>query len=155
MPIWQNKWLCVTEKSVEIPTVTPTIIKEMVCFTLGSKVYRVGEEIKEMEVAPYASSGRTMLPVKYVADALGISARDIVWNSKAKTVTIYTNDIIVLTLGSKVMKINGESVYMSAMPEVVSERTFIPVAEITRALHIETHWDHISKQVTFETNKIA
>ena len=53
------------------------------------------------------------------------------------------------------MKINGESVYMSAMPEVVSERTFIPVAEITRALHIETHWDHISKQVTFETNKIA
>ena len=152
-PIWQGPFVWVSEK-VNTPNVpVPEKKTETVRFIMGSKTYYVGQEAKEMEAAPYISSGRTMLPVKYVADAMGISPGAVVWDGRQKTVTIYAADTIVLQLGSTMMKINGEEVKMSAAPEAVNGRTFIPVAEITRALQIDTRWDSINKQVSFTVNR--
>ncbi|MBE6023692.1 MAG: hypothetical protein E7231_10750 [Cellulosilyticum sp.] len=152
VPFWQGAFISVSERSAEEVEVVPSQTMVTVCFTLGNPYYTLGDELKEMEAAPYSSNGRTMLPIRYVADALGISAEFVVWNAQAKTITIYAEDIIVLELGSKIMKINGQTIEMSAMPEVVNGRTFIPVAELTRSLGIITTWHNEKKQVSFITN---
>lgn len=152
-PVWQGPFVWVNEK-VSAPNVpVPVERKETVRFIMGSTVYYVGQEAKVMEAAPYISSGRTMLPVKYVADAMGISPGAVAWDGGRKTVTIYAADTIVLQLGSRTMKIGEEEVEMSAAPEAVNGRTFIPVAEITRALQIDTKWDGVNKQVSFTVNR--
>ena len=120
-----------------------------VLFTLGQKAYQVGVHSYTMEAAPYASGGRIMLPIKYVSEALGITADAIKWNHLTKTVTIHAQETIHMTLGSTIMTINNEKVTMSAAPEAMNGRTFIPVAEITRALKVTTNWDHTKKQVSF------
>ena len=149
LPVWQGPFVGVSEK-VSVPNVpVPAEKQETVRFIMGSTIYYVGQEAKMMDAAPYISSGRTMLPVKYVADAIGIAPGAVAWDGQHKTVTIYAADTIVLQLGSTTMKIGDEEVTMSAAPEAVNGRTFIPVAEITRALQIDTKWDGINKEVFF------
>ncbi|MBP3887776.1 MAG: copper amine oxidase N-terminal domain-containing protein [Cellulosilyticum sp.] len=153
----KKTFIKVNETSVEVPTQPKDeVIEEevpkietKVIFTLGKTTYQNGETIKVMDAAPYASSGRTMLPIKYVAEALGISGENIQWNHTTKTVTILGDKRISLCIGSQTMTVDGEKIMMSTMPEVVNGRTFVPVAEISRALNVETNWDHITKKVTF------
>lgn len=155
MPIAEGTLIQVVEAPVEGPVIPndeeneTELPKMQVTFTLGKTTYQIGEVIKSMDATPYASNGRTMLPIKYVSEALGISQSDIHWNQQTKTVTIYTDETITLKLGSPIMTINDENITMSAVPEAINGRTFIPVAEITRALKVETNWDHVSKQVSF------
>lgn len=158
MPIVQGTFIQINETSIQTPSkpndvITPEEEVEegltQVSFTLGQTTYQSGDKLKEMDAAPYGSNGRTMLPIKYVAEALGISAADIHWNNTTKTVTVYGEQIVTIQLGSYVMGVNGEEITMSATPEAVNGRIFVPVAEISRAMNITTHWDHINKQVTF------
>ncbi len=157
LPFIKKAFIQVNQKSVQEPNQPKDeVIEEelpkietKVIFTLGKTTYQNGETIKVMDAAPYVSNGRTMLPIKYVAEALGISSQAIGWNNTTKTVTILGSQNITLCIGSRTMIVDGEKIMMSAAPEVINGRTFIPVAEISRALNVETSWDHIKKQVTF------
>lgn len=153
IPVWHAPFVWVEERRNDTEQFEPSHRSETVCFTIGSNNYVVGQLVKGMEAPPYISNGRTMLPVKYVADAIGIAPEEIVWHEGKKQVTIYGEDTIVLQVGNQFMTINGEQVPMSAAPQIVSGRTFIPVAEITRALKIETQWNSMKKQVSFVINQ--
>ena len=147
-PIWEGTFFEVQEKDDDTEVVPPPVITP-VKFTIGKNRYAVGSIQKEMDATPYITNGRTMLPIKYVADAIGINGGNILWNAQTKTVTIKKVQTIVLQIGSKIMRIDGKSYTMSAPPEIKSGRTFIPVAEVTRALNIETVWDNTAKTVIF------
>ncbi len=54
---------------------------------LGSAKMQVDDEIKVLDVPAKAASGRTLLPLRAVSEALGC---DVDWNNAAKTVTITT-----------------------------------------------------------------
>ena len=156
MPVAQGTLIRVNEMINEAPDKSEDEDKQevdkplvQVVFTIGQMTYQSGEKEKMMDVAPYTRNGRTMMPIKYVAEALGISAANIHWNNTTKTVTIYADQKVTLQLGSLEMTINGEKVMMSAAPEAIQGRIFVPVAEISRALNVTTNWDNIKKQVTF------
>lgn len=120
-----------------------------VAFVIGQDTYtKDGVEIT-MDTAAYISQGRTMLPVRYVSDALGIDSKAILWDNTSKTVTVLGDRIIQIKLGSKEMLINGASVPMTAAAEMKNSRVFIPVAEIARALNADVAWDDTSKTATF------
>jgi hypothetical protein len=120
-----------------------------VVFKIGEAAYTVNGEKKTMDALPYIKNGRTMLPIKYVAYALGISSENVLWNSATSTVTVKGAQLVELKVGSTLMKIDGTSKQMSAPPEIINGRTFVPVAEITRALGVETKWDEVLRSVTF------
>lgn len=161
MPVREEKFIEVVLNPVQVPSKPnegsiepeqsrPESTSLQAIFTLGTPKYQVNQVEKLMDAVPYISSGRTMLPIKYVSEALGISSGAIKWNSVAKTVMIQAEKMIVLTLGSNQMQVGSEILQMAAAPEIVNGRTFVPVAEITRALNVETSWDHLTKQVTFK-----
>lgn len=152
-PIWEDAFVWVEERVMEKPEPAPAITKMMVQFTINSPTYWVGEQVKSMDAAPYISKGRTMLPIKYVADAVGIAEEDVFWNHETKTVTLNGKQKVVLQVGSLQMIVDGEEKQMIAAPEIVNGRTFIPVAEITRALGITTNWNSETKQVILEVYK--
>ncbi|MDF2615242.1 MAG: copper amine oxidase N-terminal protein [Clostridia bacterium] len=122
---------------------------QKVTFTIGQAAYTVGGDKKVMDAAPYIKNGRTMLPIKYVAYALGIPEANVLWNETTRTVTVKASQVIELKIGSTSMKTDGVVKVMSAPPEINNGRTFVPVAEITRALGVVTLWDENLRTVVF------
>mgnify|MGYP000893584281 CR=1 FL=1 len=120
-----------------------------VSFTVGATEYTVGEDVAVADAAPYIKDGRTMLPVKYVAYALGIEPQNIKWDQATKTATILGDRVIQVKVGSKELVVNGAVLQMDTAAEVVDGRTFLPIAWVASALNVPYTWEDATKTVTF------
>lgn len=119
---------------------------------VGEKYIITGEEVITLDVPAYINAdGYTMLPVRAVAQAFGISNEAIVWNNTAKTVTIfYGGRIITMTMGSEVMTVNGSTIPTASTIEVVDGRMFIPMRDLATALGAKSlTWDPVTKTACF------
>jgi len=111
-------------------------------FVVGSTTYVKNGVEYTMDVAPYISGDRTFMPVRYVANSLGISDSNILWDATAKTVTLIKGDKVVqLKIGSKSMLINGATITMDVAPEIKSDRTMLPLRFIANAFGATVTWD--------------
>jgi len=122
-------------------------------FTIGGTTYTVMEQNttveKTMDVAPYIKDGRTFLPLRYVANALGVNDDNIIWDPVTKAVTIFKGDRIAqVTIGSKTMLVNGVTVNMDVAPEITDERTMLPIRWMGQALGATIDWDAEARSVT-------
>lgn len=132
---------------VNAKAVSPT--KRTAVFTLGSSVYTVNGTQYTMDVAAYVKDGRTYLPVRYVAYALGVDPENIFWDNATQTVTLLKGtNAVQLTIGSNVLKLNGISITMDVAPEIVSGRTMLPFRFIAQALGATVSWDAVTQTVT-------
>jgi copper amine oxidase-like protein len=120
-------------------------------FVIGNAEYQVGEEVKTADVAPYINSGRTMLSLRYVAEAMGVSSDNIMWDNETRTVTIFKGDRTAqVQIGSKDLMVNGVAVKMDAPAEIKDGRTCLPVSFVAKALGAEVAWDGATKTVTIK-----
>ena len=133
--------------------VTPApgqVTRPQVAFTIGSKSYRVGEAVVTADVAPFIKDNRTMVPVRFVGEALGVDQRNIIWDSSARTVTILGERTIQLTIGSPTLLVNGAPLTMDTSAIISNDRTFVPIAWIAMAMGVEYTWDAATYTVTFK-----
>jgi len=122
-------------------------------FTIGSTTYTVIEQNesveKTMDVAPYIKDGRTFLPLRYVANALGVNDDNIIWDPVTKAVTVFKGDRIAqVTIGSKTMLVNGVTINMDVAPEITDGRTMLPIRWLGQALGSTIDWDAEARTVT-------
>lgn len=118
-------------------------------FTVGSADYTVGTEVATADAAPYIKDGRTMIPVKYAAYALGVDPSNIKWDQATKTATILGDRVIQVKIGSKDLVVNGAVLTMDVAAEVVDGRTYLPISWVASALNVPYSWDDATKTVTF------
>ena len=122
-----------------------------VSVTIGSYEMQVGNKTVALDVPAYISNGYTMMPVRAVTEALSGSAI-IRWDDATRTVVItFGSRIISMTVGSNIMTVNGVDVYMSAAPEIVDSRTFLPLRDLGYALGLnesKINWDDATKTAT-------
>lgn len=127
-------------------------------FTINEKSYLAGEKQVKTDVAPYIKSlssggGRTMVPVAYVAPALGTEAP--IWQPDSRTVTIKKGaKEIKITIGSMELLVDGQPLQMDVAAEIKDlgnggGRTMLPIAFIARALEIGYEWDDATRSVKF------
>ena len=117
-------------------------------FTIGSSVYSMDGGEQQMDVAPYIDNGRTYLPVRYAAEACGVAPGAITWNPAARQVTIAAGGCTVkLTVGSKIMTLNGLAICMDAAPEISGGRVMLPVRFLAQALGVEVTWNPATQTV--------
>ncbi|HHX60522.1 MAG TPA: copper amine oxidase N-terminal domain-containing protein [Epulopiscium sp.] len=127
----------------------PTKAINTASFKIGQATYTVNGVEIAMDAVPYISNSKTMLPVRYVADALGIDPSQIVWDSGTKTVTVLADKVIQIELGKKEMIVDQVVLPMATQAEMQNNRVFVPVAEIATALGAEINWDSANKIATF------
>lgn len=120
-----------------------------ITFRMGEEAYAIDGKYYHLDVPPYMQNNRTMVPVKYVAEALGIPNEKVKWNSETQKITIYGKKIIELEVDSTIMKVDGEKVYMSAPAALVGGRTMVPIGEIARALDVKVEWNSKTQTATF------
>jgi hypothetical protein len=134
-------------------TPAPGETRSTTTFTIDSTTYTVVEAgvavEKTMDVAPYIKNGRTYLPVRFVADALGVNEDNIVWDPVKASVTVFKGDRIAqMTIGSNALMVNGVELTMDAVPEIVDGRTMLPVRWVAQALGANIDWDAETQTVT-------
>lgn len=141
-----------TVASVKIATVTTPAedgVVQPVVMTVGSTVYKIDGVEMTMDVAPYIKDARTYFPVRYVAQALGITADNVVWDGAQRTVTIFrANRIVQVTIGSTTMLVNGVPLTMDVAPEITAERTMLPIRFVAQGLGVNVNWDAATQTVT-------
>lgn len=120
-------------------------------FTVGSTSYSVNGQSYTMDAAPYVQDGRTFVPVRYVAEMLGISTANISYINGQVTL-LNGSDYVQLTPGSQVMLVNGTPVQMDVPAAVVNGRVMLPVRWICTAFGVNVNWDDATKTLTVYSN---
>jgi len=118
-------------------------------FTIDSTTFTVDGVAHTLEVAPRVVEGRTLLPLRAAANAVGVSNADIDFFPETGTIILFRGDRIAqLRLGSNIILVNGIPMTMEVAPQVVNGRTLIPVRWIARALGVAVAWDAAAQTVT-------
>ena len=119
-------------------------------FVIGESKYTLNEQEVTMDAPSYIQDpGYTMVPARYVAQAFGVSEKDILFNKGV--VTIFAGErTINLTTGSNIAVVNGNSFPMAAKVVNKNGRTYLPASQIASLLGIQSSWDSATKTATFE-----
>lgn len=118
--------------------------------TIGQSEINIDGEVKpidESNSVPYVENGRTMMPVRGIAEAIGA---DVSYDVAEQTVKVETAETMVLmTIGLDEMEVNGNSVALLNAPEIVTDRTMLPVRDVAEALDCEVEWVQETETAVF------
>jgi hypothetical protein len=118
-------------------------------FKIGQASFNLNGTMVNMDVAPYIKDGRAFLPLRYVANALGVQDSNILYDPASREVTaIRGSTTVQLTIGSTTMLVNGAVITMDVAPEINSGRTCLPAAWVAKALGANIAWDPTNQTVT-------
>lgn len=125
--------------TLEITFETGEILQTVIILTIGKETYTVGNTTMVMDVAPFIEDGRTMVPLRFIAESLGAS---VAWNDASRTVTIVyegkTLSLVIETL------IPG----MDVAPFIRNDRTFVQTRYIMEYFGTTVDWDEATQTVT-------
>lgn len=115
-------------------------------FTIGQAQYTSNGKPMTAASAPYIKNGRTMLPVRALAESLGLHVQ---WNGATKTATFTdSTKVAAVVIGSDTMHINGTPVKLSAKAEIVNGTTFIELRSLATVFGVQIDWDAAAKTAT-------
>ncbi|MDF2627511.1 MAG: Cell wall hydrolase/autolysin [Symbiobacteriaceae bacterium] len=93
----------------------------------------------EMPVPPVIVEDRTLVGLRSVGEAVG---GELTWNQATRQATVTRgSDTIVVTVGSKQALVNGQVVELQIAPQIVNDRTMVPLRFIVEALGGTVEWD--------------
>jgi hypothetical protein len=120
-------------------------------FIIGNGTYVVNEEVRQ-DTAPYIKNGRTYLPLRYAAYAVGIGDNSIYWEGTTKTAYLAKNNEIMSIRVGEMMIFKGTTVIITDAPaELVNGRVMLPLRSIAEALGCEVEWDGDNQRVIVRT----
>lgn len=124
-------------------------------FSINSTTYTITQdgktETKTMDVAPEIIGDRTFVPVRFLANSLGVEDRDIKWNGKTRTAAIQKDKISInLAIGNNtsIVSKNGQEAYfnMDVAPYIKNGRTMLPARWVAEPLGAKVEWNEESKE---------
>lgn len=113
---------------------------DKIVLTIGKKEADVFGVRTVNDTAPVIRSGRTMLPVRFVAENLGAS---VVWTQSEPNKVLITkgNTEIVLHINSNTAYVNGQAVKLDSPAFIENGRTYTPVSFICEKLGAQVKWN--------------
>lgn len=130
-------------------TPAPKEVSISASFKIGEAVYVVNGVEKDMDVAAFVENGRTYLPMRYAAYALGLTDSDIIWDAAGSTATfIKDSKVVMVKDGDKAFSINGVLVTMDVPARLKDGRFVVPFRFIAQAFGASVEWDGTSQTVT-------
>ncbi|NPV90915.1 MAG: copper amine oxidase N-terminal domain-containing protein [Firmicutes bacterium] len=108
------------------------------------------ERILEPDVPPRVIDGRTMVPVRIVAEALGT---EVSWDDATKTVIACRGITVVrIPINSMTASCSGEEIGLDVPAQIVEGRTLVPLRFISEAFGATVEWDGGSRTVSVTRN---
>ena len=112
----------------------------------------------KMDISPVIYKGRTMLPLRRVAEALGA---DVVWDKFTRTAS-FTRDGLTASIqidNNKIILSNGKVIEMEAKPLNIEDRIFVSLVNVAKVFGLsngntedgkdnDIEWDNEARTVT-------
>jgi len=106
---------------------------------------KVDDEVLQFDQDPLIINSRTLVPVRAIFEKLGAT---VSWDNKTKTVTATRGDtVITMTVDQLQMNKNGQSIKLDVAPQIISERTLVPVRAVADAFNCTVNWDGQTKTI--------
>jgi len=101
------------------------------------------------EVAPRIINNRTMLPLRAIAEALGME----VDHERATNTAILTLDDLTVThvIGTNVITVNGVSATFDVASMIIENRTLVPVRMLAEAIGADVEWEPATRTAVIVT----
>ena len=132
--------------TIEIKKSAEETVVTVVEMTIGQDVGYINGFPQMLDAAPIIRESRTMLPVRFVAEALGAT---VGWDGATSTAIVKTADVeIKITIGAKVAYVNGKEVALDAPAFIESSRTYMPVRFVAENLGASVAWDGATSTAT-------
>lgn len=117
------------------PQPIPDIKQTKTIFKLGSSKYLDGEVEKQLTSPVYTKSGYTMLPMRVIAETLGV---DVKWDNSTKIATFTKGDVVVkVKSNGTTLNRNGQDIKMNTPSENVKGSLFLPLSSLGDAFGLE------------------
>jgi hypothetical protein len=137
-------------------TTTQASPKQEIKIQIGADYYTVNNVRYSLDAPAYISDGSTMLPLRAMANAIGIGDDKVSYDVQTKTATLSTASTSArITAGSDNIEVtNGElviNVRSNAPAEISGGRLFLPLRAMATALGIQENeigFDAVSKTIT-------
>lgn len=138
-----------TEKKVSVPNTVQLSVR----LKIGSKdiqrSVRGAKTNTKVDVAPFIHNNRTMLPIRHVAESLGL---EVQWIEKTRTVILSDkNNRVEIPVDTNKIIVNGKTYVSDTKAMIRNGRTYLPIANVARALGLvdgkEIIWNAETQEV--------
>ncbi len=108
------------------------------------KIFYNGTEIRT-DTAPVIENDRTLVPLRAIFEAMGCV---VDWSQEEQEITVVRDGIsVVLYIGSEEMLVNGNVIILDTVPEIINERTMVPVRAISEAVNCTVEWKDTERNI--------
>lgn len=128
-------------------------------FVVGQASYTVDGQLRQMDAEAFVENGRTYVPVRYLAYALGVEDKNIVWNTKEGRISMMLTEKEIKTVNGRTNIINHDTLIqiqigwdmllsnrtelnkrMDVAPVVKDDRTYLPARWVAEAFGYKVDW---------------
>jgi hypothetical protein len=102
-------------------------------------VFNNGNQVN-FDVQPSIINGRTMIPIRAVASAFGISNNGINWNNNGAVTINNGSSQIVFNNNAQQASLNGTSYGLDVPAQIVNGRMMVPLRAISQMFHKNVQW---------------
>ena len=142
-----------SDVTVEVPYLNITTASDGInaTFTEGAASYTMNGQSVTMDAAPYIdSNSRMMVPIRYAANAMGVTDANIQWNGYTQTGTISgAKGVVQVKVGSTSLVTSNGTITMDTVAVNKDGRIYVPVRYIANALGANVAWDATTRTATF------
>lgn len=123
---------------------------EDIFINLNDSYFKIGSTLKRMDVKPQVVEGRTMLPIRFIAEAFGYK---VSWEDLTQKVTIEkgnkdARDKEEAAKYKKLELVIGKKTYgLDVAPYIAYGRTMVPLRYIGESMGSQVHYDDITHSV--------
>jgi hypothetical protein len=116
-----------------------------IMLAIGETDYTVGGVSRTMDTAPEIVNGRTMVPLRFVAEALGAK---VDWNNNSRTA--------IVALNGKTLRVTiGELAPGMDIPAMlINSRTMVPLRYVSETLGCDVDWNEDARTVGITSKRL-
>lgn len=101
------------------------------------------------DVDPIIQNGRTLMPMRAAAEAIGAS---VAWDNATRCVTVQKGDTLAyFFVGSNTYYVNDAAMTSDVPAQIIDGRTMLPLRDFAEALGVRVDWDQYHLDVGLST----
>ncbi|MBQ7792286.1 MAG: InlB B-repeat-containing protein, partial [Clostridia bacterium] len=133
-------------KSIKLYAKWDAVSVTKIVLTIDQKDATINGEVKTNDVAPVIVNDRTMLPIRFIAEALGAT---VSWEDETRSVFVSLGDTTIgLVIGETTALVNNEAVELDCASFIENDRTYLPIRFVMENLGADVTWDETTRTVT-------
>ena len=107
--------------------------------------YSINGESKKMDAKPFIKNNRTLVPLRFVVEALG---GEVNWDGENRLVSVNSNGKnIELKIDSPIIKIDGKDIKIDQAAIIKGDRTYVPIRFIAENLDMVVNYINESREI--------